>query len=147
MTSLPALAYATGPLAMHPYAPILVLILSVITMVAFILVISHLIGPRRKGATKGGAYESGMPIIGNARRRFHAHFYIVALLFLLFDVEIIFLWPWAQVFYQAAVEGQVVRMPEGDYGSGFLLVMMGIFLIILLVGYLYELKRGLFKWI
>ncbi len=147
MPQNPAPLYVTNMSSVDSYAPILVLILFVITIVALILIISHLLGPRRSGPIKSDTYESGMETFGDARRRFDARFYIVALLFLLFDVEVVFLWPWAKVFYQTAVNGQPVRMPEGIYSAGFLLVVMGIFLALLLVGYLYELKRGVFKWI
>ena len=75
------------------YAPIgLLLSLTIVSAVGMVL-LSHFVGPRRKGSVKDSPYESGMPVIGDARRRFNVKFYIVAMVFLLFDVEIVFLWP------------------------------------------------------
>lgn len=134
-------------LAAHPYASILVLIAVAVVTPAVILVLSHFVGPRRGGQKKYDTYESGMPVIGDARKRFNARFYIVAMLFLLFDVEVIFFWPWAKVFYAAAVHGQEIVRPEGVYGSTFLLVGMSVFFLLLLVGFIYEWRKGVFKWI
>jgi NADH-quinone oxidoreductase subunit A len=88
-------ALMTSPLAMHPYAPVMALIIMVILMVIVIMILAHVIGPGRHGRVKDSTYEAGVPIIGDARRRFNVKFYIVAMLFLLFDVEVVFLWPWA----------------------------------------------------
>jgi NADH-quinone oxidoreductase subunit A len=134
-------------LAVHPYASILVLIALAVITPAVILILSHFAGPKRGGEKKYDTYESGMPVIGDARRRFNARFYIVAMLFLLFDVEVIFFWPWAKVFYAAAVHGQEIVRPEGVYSSTFLLVAMSIFFLLLLVGFVYEWRKGVFKWI
>jgi len=136
------LAGAAG-LAMHPYAPILVLILAVCGLVTVILILAHALGPSRHGRVKDDTYESGMTPIGDARRRFKVQFYIVAMLFLLFDVEVVFMWPWAPLFHEAAVGGQVL---PGGYDRTFLLVEMAVFLAILLVGYVYAWKKGVFEW-
>ena len=63
-----------------------------------ILVLTHLIGPKRRGPVKDATYESGMEPIGDTRRRFNVRFYLIAVLFLIFDVEIVFLYPWAILF-------------------------------------------------
>lgn len=123
--------------------------MAVILAVA-IAVLSHRIGPRRTGAIKNSPYESGMPVIGDARRRFNVKFYIVAMLFLLFDVEVVFLWPWAPLFYRSATAGDADPLMAGliadGFGKGFLLVEIAIFLGILLVGYLYAWRKGVFRW-
>ncbi len=132
-----------GVLAMNPYAPVLVLILTVMGLVTIILILAHPLGPRRHGRVKDGTYESGVQPIGDARRRFKVQFYIVAMLFLLFDVEVVFLWPWAPLFHEAAVGGRPVA--EG-FDKTFLLVEMAVFVGILLVGYVYAWRKGVFQW-
>ena len=62
------------------------------------LILAHTLGPKRRGPVKDSPYESGMPVVGDTRRRFNIRFYVVAMLFLLFDVEVVFLWPWATLF-------------------------------------------------
>lgn len=138
--------YASHPiLAAHPYAPILALILFAIGMVAVILVLTHIVGPKRHGTVKDSIYEAGMPIIGDARRRFNVKFYIVAMLFLLFDVEVVFLWPWAPLFHEAAVSPQNSVLVAAGFDKTFLLVEMVIFMAILLVGYVYAWRKGVFR--
>ncbi len=134
-------------LASHPYTPILILLLMVIGLVILIMGLSHSLGTYRHGPRKDTPYEAGMPVFGDARRRFHARFYIVALLFLLFDVEVVLLWPWALVFHQAATEGTSVAVASGEtVGAGFLLAAMMVFLALLLVGLIYEWGRGALRW-
>ena len=134
-------------LASHPYAPILILLLLVIGIVVLIMVLSHRLGTYRHGPRKDAPYEAGMPVFSDTRRRFHARFYIVALLFLLFDVEVVLLWPWALVFHQAATGGGSVAAASGEtVGAGFLLVAMMVFLALLLVGLVYEWGRGALRW-
>lgn len=138
------LAQITRTDAMEPYAAILVVFGVAVAMALAILVLTHLIGPKRSGQVKQGVYESGMPPIADARRRFNVRFYIVAMLFLLFDVEVIILWPWALAFYESAGHGAA---PAPDLlGKGFLLGGAAIFLILLLVGYVYEWRKGVFRW-
>ena len=136
-------AQGSWPVVNNPYAPILVLILVAIALVVVILALSWLVGPRRHGPVKDMTYEAGMMPIGDARRRFNVKFYIVAMLFLLFDVEVVFLWPWAPLFHQAAVEPAA---PGVAADKGFLLVEMAMFVAILLVGYVYAWRKGVFKW-
>jgi NADH-quinone oxidoreductase subunit A len=116
-------------------------------LAAIILVVAHLFGPKRHGPVKDTPYESGMPPVMDTQRRFNIRFYIVAMLFMLFDVEVIFLWPWATAFYRAAAEGVTVPLESGDWaGKGFLLVGMAIFFALLVFGLVYEWKRGAFQW-
>jgi NADH-quinone oxidoreductase subunit A len=141
---LEALPAVTGPVAaVQAYAPILVLILVMMGLVTVILILAHALGPGRHGSVKDATYESGMEPIGDARRRFKVQFYIVAMLFLLFDVEVVFLWPWAPLFHETAVGGQPLA---GGFDKTFLLVEMVVFLGILLVGYVYAWWKGVFQW-
>ena len=129
------------------YAAIGVTILLVMTVTAAMLVLAHVVGPKRHGPVKDSPYESGMPIVTDARRRFNIRFYIVAMLFLLFDVEIVFLWPWAQIFHKAATTGATITLDDGSLaGKGFLLVGMAIFFGLLVFGLVYEWKKGALRW-
>ncbi len=131
----------------EPYAAIGVTILLVMLITAGMLVAAHVLGPKRHGPVKDSPYESGMPVIVDTQRRFNVRFYIVAMLFLLFDVEVVFLWPWAQVFHKAATTGATIPLEDGGLaGKGFLLVGMGIFFALLVFGLLYEWKKGAFRW-
>src|SRR5690606_26951452 len=114
-------------------------------LVTVILILTHLVGPKRSGRVKDDTYESGMTPIGDARQRFRVQYYIVAMLFLLFDVEVVFMWPWAPLFYDSSVQPEASNLPMG-YGKNFLLVEMAVFLAILLVGYVYAWKKGAFRW-
>ena len=132
---------------MQPYAGVLVVIGFAVLIAGFILLSSYLVGPKRRGAIKDSPYESGVPTVMGARHRIHVRFYIVAALFLLFDVEVVFLWPWAPVFYRAAVKGETIPLAGAEaLGKGFLLVEMVIFMAILLVGYAYAWRKGVFRW-
>lgn len=132
---------------LEPYAAIGVTILLVLTVIVGMLVVAHTIGPKRHGPVKDSPYESGMPVIGDTHRRFNIPFFIVAMLFLLFDVEVVFLWPWAKVFYHAATTGAEIPVEGGvPVGSGFLLVGMGFFFALLVFGLIYEWKKGAFEW-
>src|SRR5260370_22083214 len=93
------------------------------------------LGPRRPAEIKERSYESGMPPLGNAHERFSVKFYLVAVLFILFDIETVFLVPWAVIF-----------MGNGTLTTGFLLIEMLVFMLVLFVGYIYVWKRGAFQW-
>ena len=113
------------------YIPILILLLISTALALIVIALSFLMGPRRPSGRKASPYESGMMPIGQAMRRFPAKFYLIAVLFILFDIEVIFLYPWAIVFRKLKVFG---------------LIEMAIFIIILLVGYVYVWKRGALEW-
>ncbi len=133
--------------SIEPYIAIGATVLVVAIIVVVMLIIAHVIGPKRRGPVKDSAYESGMPIIMDTERRFNVRFYVVAVLFLLFDVEIIFMWPWVLSFYHAATTGETVKLASDELvGKGFLLFGMGMFFVLLLFGLLYEWKKGAFKW-
>lgn len=131
---------------MQAYASILILIGVAVVMAGAILVLGHAIGPKRHGAAKEDTYESGMPVLQDARRRFNVRFYIVAMLFLLFDVEVVILWPWALVYHDAAVHGRTIEAGGMLVGKGFLLAGAAVFLLLLLVGFIYEWRKGVFQW-
>lgn len=135
--------------SIEPYAAIGVTILVVAGLVAAMLIVAHAISPKKHhGPVKDSPYESGVPVIMDTRRRFNVPFYVVAVLFLLFDVEIIFMWPWARVYHHAATTGATLALEDGTpVGKGFLAVAMGIFFALLVFGLLYEWKKGAFRWV
>jgi len=120
---------------MQPYIPFLMLFGLAVIIAASMIVGSLFLGPRRPTDIKERPYESGMPPLGSAHERFSVKFYLVAVLFILFDIETVFLIPWAVIF-----------MGNGTLTTGFLLVEMLVFLVILFVGYIYVWKRGAFQW-
>ena len=133
------------------YGPIVVLLVVAAAMSAGIVAASRLIGPRREGPAKGSPYESGVEPTGDARQRFNIRFYVIAMLFLLFDVEVVFFWPWAPLYgrvSRGAEEGgpTAAALIEAGYDKTFLVATMGIFLLILLIGYLYAWRKGVLRW-
>jgi len=140
------------PLAVAEWAPIAILIIVATLMAIGAIVVTHLIGPRRGGAVKSSTYESGMEPVGDTRRRFNVRFYLVAVLFLVFDVEIVFLYPFAVLFprltgqAEGAADGWADKMLAAGHGPGFLLVGVGIFFALLTVGFIYEWRKGVFRW-
>ncbi|MFN8779593.1 MAG: NADH-quinone oxidoreductase subunit A, partial [bacterium] len=97
---IPTISQLTTTLAYanNPYLPILLLLLSAILFAVGNVTISKFLGPSRKGKVKDATYESGVNPIGSARKRFNVRFYLIAMVFLVFDIEIIFLFPWAVTF-------------------------------------------------
>jgi NADH-quinone oxidoreductase subunit A len=111
---------------------LLVLTLGLATTMAFLPeIIGKVLRVQRPNAVKLQSYECGFTPVGQARVRFSIKFYLVAMLFILFDIEAIFLYPWAAVHRWLGVFG---------------MIEMGIFVLILLVGYVYIWKRGAFQW-
>jgi NADH-quinone oxidoreductase subunit A len=113
------------------YLPIAVLIVLATGLAGLVVAIGHLFGPRRPTERKSLPYESGMTPIGPGARRMPVHFYLVAVLFILFDIEVVFFLPWAITFRKL-----------GLYG----LIQMLVFIVILLVGYVYAWKKGALEW-
>jgi NADH-quinone oxidoreductase subunit A len=116
------------------YLPILILFTVAVFVAVAAVGLGTLLGPRRPTPRKQSPYESGMTPIGPAQRRFPIKFYLVAVLFILFDVEIVFLYPWA------------VLLRDAGQAGWFLLGEMALFMAILLVGYLYAWKKGALTW-
>jgi NADH-quinone oxidoreductase subunit A len=113
------------------YLPILILVILAALFAAGSVLLSSLLGPRRPDPEKLSPYECGVEPVGTARERFSVKFYLVAMLFIIFDMEIVFLYPWAVVFQQLRLYG---------------LMAMGSFLLVLLVGYFYVWKKGGLEW-
>lgn len=116
---------------MEPFLPILVMAIVTLVILGAMLTIPRLLAPRRPGAEKLSTYECGVWPVGDARRRFAVKYYVVAMLFILFDIEAVFLYPWA-VYYKE------LRL----YG----LLEMAVFIGLLFVGYIYVWKSGGFEW-
>lgn len=115
----------------HPFFPLAVLFLFAGIIVLSLLLIAQIIGPKRFNPAKAEPFESGNPPRGDARMRFSVKFYLVAMLFLIFDIEVVFLYPWAILFRRLGVFG---------------LIEMGIFLSILIIGFIYVWKKGALDW-
>ena len=113
------------------YIPIAILFILAAAVAALLIAVGVIFGPRRKSFRKQSPYESGMQPIGPGTRRMNVRYYLVAVLFILFDVEIIFFYPWA-VNFRAL----------GSFGF----VEMLIFVAILMVGYIYVWRKGAFEW-
>lgn len=120
------------------WAPVVLLLIIGIGFVIGNLVLSTWIGPKRTGPGKEATYESGMVPIGDTRKRFNVRFYVVAMIFLVFDVEIVFFYPFATIF------GRYVKSDPAT--GGVILISMLVFVAILLVAYLYAWGKGVFKW-
>lgn len=106
--------------------------IAVATLIAFIAIgLGELFGPKKDSAAKSMPYESGMPPIGEGTRRMPVRFYLIAVLFILFDIEVIFFLPWAIAFRQLGLFG---------------LIEMMIFIVVLLIGYIYAWKKGALEW-
>ncbi len=116
---------------LQPYAPLLIYFLLAMIVAGAILTVSVLVGWRRPSRAKQLAYECGMEPTGDAREPFSVKFYLVAMVFILFDVEAIFLYPWAYVFRDLNWYGFEEMM---------------LYIAILLVGYLYLWKKGALDW-
>lgn len=113
------------------YAPLAILLILTTAVSILIAFLSRILGPNRPTTRKLDPYESGMVPIGPAVRRVPVKFYLVAVLFILFDIEVVFFLPFAVVARQL---------------GAFALVEMAIFIAILLVGYFYAWRRGAFEW-
>jgi NADH-quinone oxidoreductase subunit A len=142
------------------YYPIFLFLAAILLFTAGTLAAAHLIGPKHKTPVKQMPYESGMDPIGLARQRFDIKFYLIAILFLVFDVELLFLYPWAVIAYR--VPPHPALSPEGrglegaPWGGGEALlpaelrgpvfVVVLVFLATLAAGYVYAWRKGVFQW-
>ena len=114
------------------YLPIILQLIVALGFVTLTMVITHLIGPKRKTTdVKLTAFESGIEVIGNARQPFSIKYFVVAILFVLFDVEVIFMYPWAVNFKTLGWDG---------------FLEMVVFMGLLLAGFIYVLKKGVLDW-
>jgi NADH-quinone oxidoreductase subunit A len=113
------------------YLPILILVVVATAFAVIALIVPYYLGPRKPSQVKEETYESGKLPYGDARRQIPVQYYMVAMLFLMFDLEVVFLYPWAVLFKQLKLFG---------------LIEMGVFVGILLVGYIYVWKKGALEW-
>ena len=119
-----------------PYVPILACSILVLGLGAIILILNYMLGPRRPTREKGIPYESGDNPHAQPRRRFSVKFYMTAILFLVFDLEVVFIYPWASKY------SEWLDSPFGGIAFGGMMV----FITILTLGLVYEYKRGAMEW-
>jgi NADH-quinone oxidoreductase subunit A len=128
---------------MHPqnyfwnYLPLLIQMIVVVGMGTSMVTMSWRIGTHRRNKAKQEAYECGIPVLGDARGRFSVRFYMVAMLFILFDVEAVFMLPWAVIYR---------RLPSLGVGRFFGFWEMLVYLGFVLVGLFYITKKGILDW-
>jgi NADH-quinone oxidoreductase subunit A len=122
---------------LESYLPIAAVIVFAGLFIVGNLVATMLIGPRAQGEVKGIPYESGMDPIGSARKQFNIRFYILAMTFLVFDVEIIFLYPWAVTY---------TKLEPGSGESALFLGRILFFITTSIIAYVYAWKKGVFRW-
>lgn len=113
------------------FLPILFMFLLALGFIVLTMVATHALGPKRKTKTKLESFESGIEPIGNARIPFNIRYFLVAILFVLFDVEVIFMYPWAVNFKELDMLG---------------LVEMILFIVTLMIGFYYIVKKGALTW-
>lgn len=113
------------------YLPILMQLILAVGFVVGTIIISGKLGPKRSSASKDKNFECGIESVGNARIPFSVKYFLVAILFVLFDVEVIFLYPWAVNFQDLGMEG---------------MIKMVIFMVLLLVGFFYIIKKKALEW-
>ncbi len=129
------------------YFPVLMLLGFVVVNAILLVALSTLLVRSRPTQVKQQAYESGVPALGDARERFSVRFYLVAILFIIFDIETVFMIPWAVYYKQLSCFVPLVNdvCPVGNisfFGLGEMLVFMAI----LLVGFVYVWKKGALQW-
>ena len=127
------------------YYPIFLYLLAILGFAVSALLVTHLIGPKRRTPVKQMPYESGMDPIGDARQRFDVKFYLIAILFLVFDVELLFLYPWAAMYPWPAAAGE----PDSVLPNEFRVLVFWevlVFLATVVVAYVYAWRRGVFRW-
>jgi NADH-quinone oxidoreductase subunit A len=113
------------------YLPIVIMVFFAVAFGMFLVSVNKWFGPKHPSQEKLSTYESGMEPVKTARERFSVKFYLVAMLFIIFDIEIVFMYPWAVKFREFGLFGFVEMM---------------VFIGVLLVGYLYILKKGALRW-
>lgn len=123
---------------LYDYLPILLMFIVAAGFAAGNVLLSQFVGQRKRTRTKLMPYECGKDPVGSARERFSVKFYLIAMIFILFDIEVIFLVPWAAVFKSMAGQGEAMRW--------FAYIEMMIFVGLLFVGYIYIVKKGAFDW-
>lgn len=136
--TLPSLLAQQSADPVASWAPVVLLIIIGLGFAAGNVILSVWVGPKRTGPVKETTYESGMMPIGDTYKRFNVRFYVVAMIFLVFDVEIVFFYPFASIFAS-------YLHVKPDMGATMLVSMLA-FVAILLVAYIYAWGKGVFKW-
>lgn len=139
------------------FVPIFIFVAILVGFVVTNLILAHTIGPKKHTPVKEMPYESGMDPVGDARQPFDVKFYLVAILFLVFDVELLFLYPWAVSAYvegQHTAEGAKIVASHLGHASpgiptelrGTVFGVMLVFIATLAIAYVYAWRKGVFKW-
>jgi NADH-quinone oxidoreductase subunit A len=126
------------PFRLYDYLPILLMFVVAAGFAVGNIVLSQFVGQSKRTRTKMMPYECGKDPVGSARERFSVKFYLIAMIFILFDIEVIFLMPWAVVFKTLAGPAYGLRT--------IVYVEMMVFMVLLLAGYIYVVKKGAFNW-
>jgi NADH-quinone oxidoreductase subunit A len=124
--------------ALSDYLPILLMFAVAAGFAGGNIFLSQMVGQYKPTRTKLMPYECGKDPVGSARERFSVKFYLIAMIFILFDIELIFLMPWAVVFRRLVALGGAIR--------SVIFIEMMLFIVLLLVGYVYVWRKGLFDW-
>ncbi|MBZ0202845.1 MAG: NADH-quinone oxidoreductase subunit A [Ignavibacteria bacterium] len=120
---------------LETYVPILILMSGAVAFAVINVIVSRILGPRMPNPEKLSTYESGVEPYGSAHSKFSVKYYMVAMLFILFDIEIVFMYPWAVAF--KSFDGVLLT---------YALIEMLVFIGLLLIGYFYMLRKGALKW-
>ncbi len=120
----------------HTFLPVLIMLIIAVGIGATILGLNWMIGRHQRNPSKLTPYESGVPLLDVSRKRVNVRFYQIAMLFILFDIEAAFLYPWAVIYRDAA------RGPSGMFLFGEMLL----FIVLLALGYVYVWKKKAFDW-
>jgi NADH-quinone oxidoreductase subunit A len=127
------------------YTPVFLLLIVALAIGAGMMIASALLAPSKTTKVKQMPYESGMDPIGDARQRFDVRFYLVAIVFLLFDVELLFLYPWAVAQWSAAVSDSATAGIPAEL-RGWVFWEIVVFIVILAAAFAYAWRKGVFEW-
>ena len=122
----------------HSYLPILIMMFIAAVVAAVMLGLSWFVGRHQRNPSKLATYESGVPLLDESRKRVNVRFYQIAMLFILFDIEAAFLYPWAVIYRDATLSPDGIRW--------FVFGEMLVFILLLGVGYVYVWKKKAFDW-
>jgi len=129
---------------MLDFPPLAIYAVILLGFVAANLILTHIIGPKKRTPVKQMPYESGMDPVGDARQPFNVRFCLVAILYLVFDVELLFLYPWAVSAFVDGEDGAPSGIPPGLRGTVFGIMLA--FIATLVIAYVYAWRKGVFKW-
>lgn len=125
--------------SLSTYYPIFLYLAVIVLFAIGVMIVAHLVGPRAgERAVKLMPYESGMDPIGDARQRFDVKFYLIAIMFLVFDVELLFLYPWAAAYQEGTIQSAEFKT--------VVFIEVLVYLVTVVVAYLYAWRRGVFSW-